>query len=314
MPICDGPYFILGQKSPSSSIIASLGKTSEPIAWYHTSALAPFKDISKCLAEKERSMTKSCCSTADHKWKNFMCVGNCFKIRSSYPENQKATNYRLLNKKEIGQRILLFNIKKIIVIFLFFYTDPCTPNRCRNDGNCTVNGTSFECACREPFFGKICEEDPCTSNPCLNAGVCSVNGNSFKCACWTPFFGDKCKEDPCTSNPCRNDGSCAIVGNSFKCACREPFFGERCEEDANKLKLAKQEFKFMLENDIIRPSKSPWTCPLHLISEKDGSLRRCGDYRRLKAQTIPDHYPIPRIEDLHHMLKQKKIFSKIDLF
>ncbi|GBO33196.1 hypothetical protein AVEN_62027-1 [Araneus ventricosus] len=74
MPICDGPYFILGQKSPSSSIIASLGKTSEPIAWYHTSALAPFKDISKYLAEKERSITKSCCSTADHKWKNFMCI------------------------------------------------------------------------------------------------------------------------------------------------------------------------------------------------------------------------------------------------
>ncbi|GFW94159.1 hypothetical protein TNCV_1978991 [Trichonephila clavipes] len=45
----------------------------------------------------------------------------------------------------------------------------------------------------------------------------------------------------------------------------------------------------------------------------NGTLRPCGDYRRLNAQTIPDRYPIPRIEDFNHILKDKKIFSKIDL-
>ncbi|GBN10791.1 Transposon Ty3-I Gag-Pol polyprotein [Araneus ventricosus] len=69
----------------------------------------------------------------------------------------------------------------------------------------------------------------------------------------------------------------------------------------------------MLNNNIIRPSEPQWSSPLHLINKKDGTLRPCGDYRRLNECTIPDRYPIPRIEDFHSILKDKVIFSKIDL-
>ncbi|GFX98998.1 hypothetical protein TNCV_4301731 [Trichonephila clavipes] len=93
----------------------------------------------------------------------------------------------------------------------------------------------------------------------------------------------------------------------------QPVYSKARQLASDKLKLAKQEFQFMLGNDIIRPSKSQWASPLHLVNKKDGTLRPCGDYRRLNAQTIPDRYPIPRIEDFNHILKDKKIFSKIDL-
>ncbi|GFU53947.1 hypothetical protein TNCV_3562181 [Trichonephila clavipes] len=93
----------------------------------------------------------------------------------------------------------------------------------------------------------------------------------------------------------------------------QPVYSKARQLAPDKLKLAKQEFQFMLDNDIFRPSKSQWASPLHLVNKKDGTLRRCGDYRRLNAQTIPDRYPIPRIEDFNHILKDKKIFSKIDL-
>ncbi|GFX70239.1 hypothetical protein TNCV_4616761 [Trichonephila clavipes] len=93
----------------------------------------------------------------------------------------------------------------------------------------------------------------------------------------------------------------------------QPVYSKARQLAPDKLKLAKQEFQFMLDNDIIRPSKSQWASPLHLVNKKDGTLRPCGDYRRLNAQTIPDRYPIPRIEDFNYILKDKKIFSKIDL-
>ncbi|GFY07664.1 transposon Ty3-G Gag-Pol polyprotein [Trichonephila clavipes] len=90
----------------------------------------------------------------------------------------------------------------------------------------------------------------------------------------------------------------------------QPVYSKARQLASDKLKLAKQEFQFMLDNDIIRPSKSQWASPLHLVNKKDGTLRPCGDYRRLNAQTIPDRYPIPRIEDFNHILKDKKYFPR----
>ncbi|GBN91995.1 Transposon Ty3-G Gag-Pol polyprotein, partial [Araneus ventricosus] len=84
--------------------------------------------------------------------------------------------------------------------------------------------------------------------------------------------------------------------------------------DPKRLAIAKKEFTFMLNNEIIRPSNSQWSSPLHLATKKDGSYRPCGDYRQLNAQTIPDRYPTPRLEDFHQILKETKIFSKIELF
>ncbi|GFS68958.1 transposon Ty3-G Gag-Pol polyprotein [Trichonephila clavipes] len=82
----------------------------------------------------------------------------------------------------------------------------------------------------------------------------------------------------------------------------QPVYSKARQLAPDKLKLATQELQFMLDNDIIRPSKSQWASPLHLVNKRDGTLRPCGDYRRVNAQTIPDRYPIPRIEDFNYIL------------
>ena len=74
----------------------------------------------------------------------------------------------------------------------------------------------------------------------------------------------------------------------------------------------------MLEQNIIKPSTSPWSSPIWIVPKKvDASGKRKWriviDYRKLNDVTIGESYPIPQINEILDQLGNSKYFTTLDL-
>ena len=77
-------------------------------------------------------------------------------------------------------------------------------------------------------------------------------------------------------------------------------------------KREQEQLKEILDQEIIRPSCSPWASPVVMV-KKDSNLRFCIDFRKLNDVTFKDAHLLPRIDDTLEALKGAKIFSTLDL-
>ena len=74
----------------------------------------------------------------------------------------------------------------------------------------------------------------------------------------------------------------------------------------------------LLDQDIIKPSMSPYNSPIWIVSKKPGPngeflWRVVIDFRDLNKKTVPDAYPIPNINEILDQLGGAKYFSVFDL-
>ena len=69
----------------------------------------------------------------------------------------------------------------------------------------------------------------------------------------------------------------------------------------------------MLDADVIRRSRSPWSFPIVIVDKKDGSKRFCVDFRKLNQVTKKNSYPLPLIDDILALLGKAKYFTSLDL-
>ena len=80
----------------------------------------------------------------------------------------------------------------------------------------------------------------------------------------------------------------------------------------HKNQLINAEVKEMLEADIIELSSSPSSSGFVTVTKPDGTLRFCGDFRKLNAVTVTDAFPLTRIQDVLDRLSGSEWFTLID--
>jgi len=69
----------------------------------------------------------------------------------------------------------------------------------------------------------------------------------------------------------------------------------------------------LLRSGAIEPSRSPHSAPIVLVKKKAGDWRMCVDYRQLNAHSVPDAYPVPRINHILEKLRHARYISTLDL-
>jgi hypothetical protein len=75
----------------------------------------------------------------------------------------------------------------------------------------------------------------------------------------------------------------------------------------------KKQVQGLLDQGIIRPSSSPCGSPIMMVPKKDGTWRMYVDYRDLNKIMVKNRYPLSRIDNLLHQLKNVVYFTKLDL-
>lgn len=68
----------------------------------------------------------------------------------------------------------------------------------------------------------------------------------------------------------------------------------------------------MLFHNVVELAQSKWVAPIAFAPRKDGFLRFCVNYKKLKDQTRCDSYLIPWIEECVDSLRKAVVFSSID--
>ena len=75
----------------------------------------------------------------------------------------------------------------------------------------------------------------------------------------------------------------------------------------------KQRVQDMVDQGVLEPSDGTWSSPVVLVKKRDGSVRICGDFRKLNRVCQVPAFPIPRVDVLLDSLGGNSLFSVLDL-
>ena len=74
----------------------------------------------------------------------------------------------------------------------------------------------------------------------------------------------------------------------------------------------REQIEYQLNAGVIEPAQTEWASPVLLAPKKDGTQRFCVDFRLLNEATVPDTYPLPRMDDCIDSLSLARVYSLLD--
>ena len=80
-----------------------------------------------------------------------------------------------------------------------------------------------------------------------------------------------------------------------------------------KLQKFKKIVNELLEEGVVRPSKSQYASPAFLVDKKGGGSRLVVDYRKVNAKIVFDSYQLPTIDQAFQQFNGSVVFSVLDL-
>uniref|UniRef100_A0A914I3W7 Peptidase A2 domain-containing protein n=3 Tax=Globodera rostochiensis TaxID=31243 RepID=A0A914I3W7_GLORO len=69
----------------------------------------------------------------------------------------------------------------------------------------------------------------------------------------------------------------------------------------------------LLASGVMIESDTPWVTPIVIVQKKDGGIRPCLDFRKLNEVTIPDRYPLPRLDSIMERVGSCAFYTSLDL-
>ena len=108
-------------------------------------------------------------------------------------------------------------------------------------------------------------------------------------------------------------GQTHLLEHEIKLTDKIPFKSRHYRIPPHMYQEVREHLQEMLQANIIRPSKSPYSSPIVLVRKRDGKLRFCVDYRTLNSKTIKDAHALPRIDETLDALIGARYFSSLDL-
>ena len=108
-------------------------------------------------------------------------------------------------------------------------------------------------------------------------------------------------------------GHCSLVEHSVDTGTAKPIRSAPRRIPPHLESEVKQQVQSMVDQGILEPSDGTWSSPVVLVKKKDGTVRICGDFRKLNRVCEVPAFPIPRIDSLLDSLGGNSLFSVLDL-